>query len=187
MVVLKAEDRPVPRSTFGDGPLQERYIVLHLNNRDGVTRSLVSTVANLRRALQSTHRVGFFHLQFEHGAAPLPVMVQSYRRDPSGQIREVDLLVVRESDHLRICVPVETVGRPACVASDGAYVSKVSAYVVVRALPRDLPDAVCVDVSRLSYGDEIRASELALPPEVELVSPPDEILCRVERRPGVPR
>ena len=66
-------------------------------------------------------------------------------------------------------VPVETEGEAAGVKTGGGVLEHVLFKIKVRALPKDLPEAIRVDVTKLEIGQTIHLGDIVAPPGVELV------------------
>jgi large subunit ribosomal protein L25 len=66
-------------------------------------------------------------------------------------------------------VPVETIGEAEGVKTEGGVLEHVLFKVKARALPKDLPEVITVDVSHLKIGQAIHLGELTVPANVELV------------------
>lgn len=71
---------------------------------------------------------------------------------------------------------IVTKGRAKGTVEGGVFQSVLD-RVRVRALPRDLPGQIVVDVTGLAVGDAIHARDLVLGDGVVLVTPPDETVC----------
>jgi large subunit ribosomal protein L25 len=87
----------------------------------------------------------------------------------SGKMLHVDLHEVAENEKVTITVPVETVGEPVGVKTAGGVLEHVLFTVKVRALPKDLPEVLPVDVSHLEIGQAIHIGEIPTPPGVEIL------------------
>ncbi len=97
-------------------------------------------------------------------------LVQEIQHHPlSGQVLHVDFHEVAENEKVTINVPVETVGEAIGVKTDGGVLEHVLFKVKARALPKDLPEVLTVDVSQLKIGMAIHLGEIPVPPGVELV------------------
>ena len=68
-----------------------------------------------------------------------------------------------------IQVPLETVGEAAGVKNAGGVLEHVVFKLKVRALPRDLPEQMVVDVSHLELGKSIHLGEIKAPAGVEIL------------------
>jgi large subunit ribosomal protein L25 len=66
-------------------------------------------------------------------------------------------------------VPLETVGEAAGVKNSGGVLEHVVFKLKVRALPRDLPEQMVVDVSHLELGKSIHLGEIKAPAGVEIL------------------
>lgn len=97
-------------------------------------------------------------------------LLQEIQRHPlSGAILHVDFHEVAETEKVTMYVPVETVGEAVGVKTGGGILEHVLFRVRVRALPKDLPEQIVVDVTRLQAGQTIHLGELPVPPGVEVL------------------
>ena len=97
-------------------------------------------------------------------------LVQEVQHHPlTGAVLHVDFHEVAENELVTITVPVEAVGEAVGVKSGGGTLEHVLFKLKVRALPKDLPEVVLVDVSALEVGKSIHLGEIVVPPGVELL------------------
>ncbi|MBE0544009.1 MAG: 50S ribosomal protein L25 [Verrucomicrobia bacterium] len=97
-------------------------------------------------------------------------LVQDVQHHPlSGAVLHVDLHEVAESEKVTIMVPVETVGEAAGVKTSGGVLEHVLFKIKVRALPKDLPEQIVVDVTALELGKSIHLGEIQAPEGVEIL------------------
>lgn len=97
-------------------------------------------------------------------------LVQEVQHHPlSGSILHVDFREVDENEKVVINVPVETTGEAVGVKSGGGLLEHVIFKLRVRALPKQLPEQIVVDVSDLEVGKTIHVSDLKLPEGVEVI------------------
>jgi len=87
----------------------------------------------------------------------------------SGKVLHVDLHEVAENEKVTVMISVETVGEAAGVKSGGGVLEHVLHKIKIRALPRDLPEVVAVDVTHLNIGQAIHLGEIPLPAGVEVI------------------
>jgi large subunit ribosomal protein L25 len=87
----------------------------------------------------------------------------------SNQLLHVDLHEVAEDEKVTLTVPVESVGEALGVKTGGGTLEHVLFKLKVRALPKDLPESLVVDVSRLEIGQAIHIGEIKPPPGVEIL------------------
>ena len=87
-------------------------------------------------------------------------LVQEIQHHPlEGDVLHVDFHEVTENEKVVILVPLETVGEAAGVKNAGGVLEHVVFKLKVRALPKDLPEQIIVDVSHLELGKSIHLGE----------------------------
>jgi large subunit ribosomal protein L25 len=97
-------------------------------------------------------------------------LVQEIQHHPlSGQVLHVDLHEVNENEKVTVMVPVESTGEAAGVKTGGGVLEHVLFKLKVRCLPKDLPEAIVVDVTALEIGKAIHIGDIAPPPGVEIL------------------
>jgi large subunit ribosomal protein L25 len=97
-------------------------------------------------------------------------LVQEIQHHPlSGQVLHVDFHEVAADEKVTINVPVETEGEAEGVKADGGVLEHVLFSVKVRGLPKDLPEVLMVDVSKLRINQAIHLGEIPVPAGIELI------------------
>jgi large subunit ribosomal protein L25 len=97
-------------------------------------------------------------------------LVRDIQHHPlSGKMLHVDFQEVAENEKVTALVPVETVGEAEGVKTGGGVLEHVLFKLKVRATPKDLPDAIHVDVTKLAVGQSIHIGEIQAPPGVEII------------------
>ncbi len=85
----------------------------------------------------------------------------------SGKPLHIDLHKVDPEEPVTISVPIETIGEAIGVKTSGGTLEHVLFRTRVRALPRDLPPAITIDVTDLQAGHIMHLGEMPLPEGVE--------------------
>jgi large subunit ribosomal protein L25 len=97
-------------------------------------------------------------------------LVQEVQHHPlSGRVLHVDFHEVSADEKVSVTVPVESVGEATGVKNGGGVLEHVLFKLKVRALPKDLPEVIEVDVSHLEIGQSIHVGEIKVPAGVELL------------------
>ena len=97
-------------------------------------------------------------------------LVQEIQHHPlEGDVLHVDFHEVTENEKVIVLVPLETVGEAAGVKNSGGVLEHVVFKLKVRALPRDLPEQMIVDVSLLELGKSIHLGDIKAPAGVEIL------------------
>jgi large subunit ribosomal protein L25 len=90
----------------------------------------------------------------------------------------VDFHRVQEDKPVQTEVEVHLEGTPEGVKT-GGILDVTTRLVAIEALPRELPEAIYLDVSAMQLGDVRRVSDLTPPPGVTILTDPDETLASV--------
>jgi large subunit ribosomal protein L25 len=97
-------------------------------------------------------------------------LVQEIQHHPlDGKVLHVDFHEVSPTEKVTIMVPVETTGEAVGVKTGGGVLEHVLFKIKVRALPKDLPEQILVDVTSLELGKSIHLGEIKAPEGVELL------------------
>lgn len=111
-------------------------------------------------------------------------LVQEVQHHPlSGKVLHVDFHEVSENEKVTIFVPVETAGEAAGVKVGGGVLEHVLFKLKVRALPKDLPEQIVLDVSALELGRSIHVGDVQAPAGVEVLGHKESVVvsCAMPR------
>jgi len=97
-------------------------------------------------------------------------LVQEVQHHPlSGKVLHVDFHEVSATEKVTIMVPVETTGEAVGVKTGGGVLEHVLFKLKVRALPKDLPEQILIDVTALEVGKSIHIGEIKATEGVEIL------------------
>lgn len=98
-------------------------------------------------------------------------LVQEIQHHPlRGSVLHVDFHEVVESEMVSLVIPIESVGEAVGVKTGGGTLEHVLFKIKVRALPKNLPETLQVDVTNLQVGQSIHVGDLQLPDGVEVLA-----------------
>jgi large subunit ribosomal protein L25 len=95
-----------------------------------------------------------------------------------GQLVHVDFLAVNRNETIAIDVPIREVGEAPGVKAGGVIEHHLF-ELHVECLPRDVPEAIDVDVTRLELGDALRVADIEAPDGVTILSNPEDSVLAV--------
>jgi large subunit ribosomal protein L25 len=99
----------------------------------------------------------------------------------SGQLLHADFLEVDITERIEVSVPLLLVGEPSLVEANEAVLLQALNEVEIECLPTDILQSIEVDVSGLEdFSDAIYVRDLQLPTTVELLTPGDEMVARLD-------
>lgn len=165
-VELKAFPRTATRRTALRGPRRQGRVPATVYGRKIQPQNLEVDGRDLQNLmLHSVSENLLVDLAVAEDARPKRlVLLQEVQHHPlSGKVLHIDLHEVAENEPVTITVPVETAGTPIGVSRDGGILEHVLFKVRVRALPRDLPEFLEVDVSELELGESVHIGEMKSP------------------------
>lgn len=87
----------------------------------------------------------------------------------TGKVLHIDFHEISETEKVTVMVPVEPVGEAVGVKTGGGVLEHVLHKIKVRCLPKDLPEAIHVDVSALEIGKSIHIGDIKPPEGVEIL------------------
>jgi large subunit ribosomal protein L25 len=97
-------------------------------------------------------------------------LVQEVQHHPlSGKVLHIDFHEVAENELVTVMVPVETTGEAVGVKTGGGVLEHIIFKLKVRALPKNLPEQILIDVSELAVGKSIHLGEVKAPEGVEIM------------------
>ncbi len=112
------------------------------------------------------------------------VMLRQIQRHPvTERIEHADFVRVEMDKPLTLQVPVELVGVPVGVKTEGGLVDFVTREVTIKVLPDRIPGTLIGRIEDLHIGQHLEAGDLELPEDVELLTPPTHTIANCTGKP----
>lgn len=120
-------------------------------------------------------------LKFDKGSLPIDVLIHDVQVDPvKNEPVHADFLVVDINKPVEVNIPLEFIGIAPAVKSGVGSLVKVMHEIEVEALPRDLPQILTVDISKLIDADsQILVSDITIPVKVTVLTKLDDIVASI--------
>lgn len=111
----------------------------------------------------------------------LDSLIYDVDKDPlSDKPRHADFYVFEKGQKIKVKIPVEFTGTAPAVKDLGGVLVKVLREVEIEATPKDLPQVLNVDISKLvAFDSQILAKDIVLSEGVTLIQKPDEVVASV--------
>lgn len=110
----------------------------------------------------------------------LDAILQEIQFHPlSDKILHVDFYQLSENKEVSMEIPVKTEGYAPGVLITGGVLILNQRKLKVKALPKNLPDFITVDISNLELGDKLYSSELKTE-NYEFLHPENTVVCQVK-------
>ncbi|MBK5293362.1 MAG: 50S ribosomal protein L25 [Acidobacteriia bacterium] len=114
------------------------------------------------------------------GGETAPVMVVDWLHHPvRDTLLHVDLMRIDLTKRLHVKVPVHITGEPVGVKIQGGLLEVITREIEIGCLPDDIPEHFTTDVTELSIGGSVRASDIPLSGSMKLLSPPETVVVHV--------
>ncbi len=101
-----------------------------------------------------------FDLNIEGGAASKAMIVDWQREPIKSKLLHIDMKRIAMDKMMRVSVPVQLVGIPIGVKTQGGILDHVLREVEIECLPTNIPSHIDVDVSNLEMNQAIHISDL---------------------------
>ncbi|MEJ7709126.1 MAG: 50S ribosomal protein L25 [Pyrinomonadaceae bacterium] len=159
---------------------KEGFVPLTVYGGDGGSVSAAAPLAQLAAILRSeTGHNTLFTLDVE-GVGPSEVIFQARQLDPvRGRLIHADLKRLVVGQKIEVTVAVHLIGEPVGVREEGGVLEHLLRQIEIRCNPRDIPEAIDVDVSNLGVHDVTHVSDIPFADGIEVVTDADTVICTV--------
>lgn len=171
--------KAAPRADFGSRASRRM-------RREGVVPGVVYSGGSEAQPFQVSERdirgivsegAALFDLEVE-GSKAVPVVIKEAQHHPvRGSFQHLDLMQVNLDEEIQAEVAIELEGvEDAPGVKGGGVLEHVTREITVEALPTDIPDNICVDVSAMEVNDTLSLAVVNAPDGVKFVADePEEI------------
>jgi large subunit ribosomal protein L25 len=171
--------KAAPREIFGSRASRRM-------RRDGFVPGVVYSGGSEAKPFQFSERdfrgilsegAALFDLEID-GSKAVPVVVKEAQHHPvRGSVQHLDLMQVNLKEAIQAEVAIELEGvEDAPGVKGGGVLEHVTREITVEALPTDIPDNICIDVSGLEVNDTLQLSAIAVPEGVTFMADdPEEV------------
>jgi large subunit ribosomal protein L25 len=137
----------------------------------------LSALAAILRS-ESGHNT-IFTLDVE-GVGASEVMFYDRQFDPvRDRLVHADLKRLVRGQKIEVTVPLHLTGEPVGVRDEEGVLEQVVREIKVRCRPREIPDAINVDVSNLGVHDVLHVSDIPADENVEILDAPETVIATV--------
>lgn len=147
---------------------------------EGGTVAAVAPLHELAAILRSdSGRNTIFTLDID-GVGTSEVMFHARQIDPiRGRLIHADFRRLVVGEKIEVTVPLHLIGEPVGVRENNGYLEQVVRQIEVRCDPRDIPEAINVDVSNLDVHQSLHISDLPVDSNLEILNDPESVIATV--------
>jgi large subunit ribosomal protein L25 len=114
------------------------------------------------------------------GVGASEVMFHDRQIDPvRGRLVHADLKRLVKGQKIEVTVPLHLVGEPIGVREHEGHLEQIIRDIEVRCDPRNIPDAINIDVSNLDVHDVLHVSDIPSDENLEILESPDSVIATV--------
>ena len=133
----------------------------------------------LFRELVYTDEAHFVLLTIEGESEPFEAILQDIQFHPVSEvIMHTDFLRLKRGTNIKMEIPIHSKGVAPGLQQGGKLIKKVK-YLSIRALPKNMPEFVEVDISQLDLGKSVKVGDLSVK-NYEILNNPLVTLLGVE-------
>ncbi len=146
----------------------------------GGTVAALAPIRDLAAILRSdTGRNTIFNLDIE-GLESSEVMFHDRQIDPLRlRLIHADFRRLVAGEKIEVTVPLHLVGEPVGVREQQGVLEQIFREIDIRCDPRDIPEAIDVDVSNLGVHDVLHVSDIATDERIEILVSPETVIATV--------
>lgn len=159
---------------------REGMVPITVYGGDAETVAAVAPLRDLAAILRSeSGRNTIFTLDVD-GVGSSEVMFHDRQIDPvKGRLIHADLTRLVKGQKIEVTVPLHLTGEPIGVKESQGVLEQIIREIEIRCEPRDIPDALEVDVSHLGVHDTLHTSDIKVAEGVEILSDPELVIATV--------
>jgi large subunit ribosomal protein L25 len=159
---------------------REGMVPITLYGGGAETVAAVAPLRDLAAILRTeAGRNTIFTIEIE-GVGESEVMFNDRQIDPvKGRLIHADLTRLVKGQKIEVTVPLRLIGEPLGVKEKQGVLEQVIREIDVRCQPRDIPDAIDVDVSHLDVHDTLHVSDIKVNEGVEILMDADFVIATV--------
>jgi large subunit ribosomal protein L25 len=114
------------------------------------------------------------------GVGASEVMFYERQIDPvRGRLIHADFKRLVKGQKIEVTVPLHLVGEPIGVREQQGVLEQIIREIEIRCEPREIPDAINVDVSNLGVHDVLHVSDIPVGENIEILNAPDVVVATV--------
>lgn len=177
-IKLKAEKREDLKTSVTKSIRARGFIPSVIYGQDTEPTAVSVEGIELLKTVRDEGRNAIMTLDIQGGES-VDVMLHEYQTDPvSSDVTHIDFYIVNLTEAMDVSVVVNLIGE-AVGSKEGGIVQQPSYELEVRAMPRDIPEEINVNIDELNIGDSISVSDLPVSDKYEFLDDQDATIVTV--------
>jgi large subunit ribosomal protein L25 len=179
-ITIKAKQREGRGKNDARRTRREGLVPVVVYGGEGDTVAAAAPLAELAAILRSElGRNTIFTLDIE-GVGASEVMFSDRQIDPvRGRLIHADFQRLVKGQKIEVTVPLHLVGEPVGVREEQGVLEQIVREIEIKCDPRDIPDAIEVDVTNLGVHDVLHVSDIPVDEKIEILEDPETVIATV--------
>lgn len=158
----------------------EGFVPVTVYGGEGEPVSAMAPLRELAAILRSdAGHNSIFTLDVE-GVGPSEVMFHDRQIDPvSSRLVHADLKRLVKGQKIEVTVPLHLEGEPYGVREEEGVLEQLIREIEIRCDPRNIPDAIIVDVTELKAHEVLHVSDIPVDENIEILNDPETAIATV--------
>ena len=147
---------------------------------EGETVAATASLRELAAILRSEAGHNTIFTVDVEGVGASEVMFYDRQIDPvRGRLLHADLKRLVLGQKIEVTVPLHLVGEPIGVREQDGFLEQLVRDIEIRCQPRNIPDAINIDVSNLGVHDVLHISDIPVDENIEILAAPDIVVATI--------
>lgn len=147
---------------------------------EGETVAATASLRELAAILRSEAGHNTIFTVDVEGVGASEVMFYDRQVDPvRGRLLHADLKRLVLGEKIEVTVPLHLVGEPIGVREQDGFLEQLVRDIEIRCQPRNIPDAINIDVSNLGVHDVLHISDIPADENIEILAAPDIVIVTI--------
>lgn len=159
---------------------RDGMVPLSIYGGEGEAVAALAPLRELAAILRSeSGRNTIFTLDIE-GVGASEVMFHDRQIDPvRSRLIHADLTRLVKGQKIEVTVPLRLVGEPFGVREEQGVLEQIIREIEIRCEPREIPDAIDIDVSNLKVHEVLHISDIPVDERIEILNSPETVIATV--------
>jgi large subunit ribosomal protein L25 len=179
-ITIKARQREGRGKNDARRARREGLVPVVVYGGEGENVAAAAPLSELAAILRSeAGRNTIFTLDIE-GVGASEVMFSDRQIDPvRGRLIHADFQRLVKGQKIEVTVPLHLVGEPVGVREEQGVLEQIVREIEIKCDPRDIPDAIEVDVTNLGVHEVLHVSDIPVDEKVEILDDPETVIATV--------
>jgi large subunit ribosomal protein L25 len=179
-ITVRATQRDARGKNDARRARRDGFVPVTVYGGEGEAVSAIARLSELAAILRSdTGHNTIFTLDVE-GLGASEVMFHDRQIDPvRGRLVHADLRRLVKGQKIEVTVPLHLIGEPYGVREEQGVLEQIVRDIEIRCQPRNIPEALNVDVTNLKVHDVLHVSDIPVEENVEILESPETVIATV--------